>query len=191
MPSDAEPEAIALNEEAAELLEAAPPSTTTTVAETEDTLPRLLWFIADDELSREEVQIRVSRANDLTEILNRLVEGTTQQDHRSAIPDDVVFVTYRTDDTSRTVTIELADAALFEIDGSELARAVAQIVFTATQPALGYEQVRFEIDGNIRSVPVGAGSNTSDPVDRCDYERFDPSPSCPEPTTTTQPNAED
>lgn len=188
MPSDAEPQAISLPDEFDDLLEPAPPPTTTTPAEA--TLPRTLWFIADDVLSSQSTQVEVSRAGDLTEVLNRLAEGTRQQDHRSAIPDGVVFVGHRADEGSRTVTIELADVSLFEIDGNELARAVAQIVFTATHSGngFGYDQVRFEIDGSIRSVPVGAGSNTSDPVGRCDYERFDPSPSCPAVTTTTNNN---
>ncbi|MFP4512704.1 MAG: GerMN domain-containing protein [Acidimicrobiales bacterium] len=183
MPSDAEPDPITLDDEYADLLEPAPPPTTTTPAES--TLPRGLWFIADDLLSRESTQIEVSRADDLTAVLNRLTEGTRQQDHRSAIPGGVVFLGHRSDEGSRTVTVEMADAALFEIDGTELARAVAQIVFTATQPVFGYEAVRFEIDGDIRSVPTGSGSNSNEPVGQCDYERFDPDPSCPSTTTTT------
>jgi hypothetical protein len=185
MPSDAEPQPISMSDDFDDLLEPAPPPTTATPAE--ETLPRTLWFIADDVLSSQSTQVEVSRAGDLTEVLNRLAAGTRQQDHRSAIPDGVVFVGHRSDEGSRTVTIELADVSLFEIDGNELARAVAQIVFTTTHPGnnFGYDRVRFEIDGSIRSVPIGAGSNTNDPVGRCDYERFDPSPSCPATTTTT------
>jgi spore germination protein GerM len=183
MPSDSAPEPIALGDEYGQLLEPAPPPTTTTSPES--TLTRQLWFIVDDLLSSEQNQIGESRANDLTHVLNRLAEGTRQQDHRNAIPDGVVFVDHRPDEASRTVTVEMADATLFEIDGTELARAVAQIVFTATQGVFGYDLVRFEVDGSIRSVPVGGGSNSNEPVGRCDYERFYPSISCPSPTTTT------
>lgn len=183
MPSDADPEPLALSDLDADLLD--PESPTTTTTQPEATLPRGLWFIEDDDLARESVQIPVSRADDLTSVLNRLFEGTRQQDRRNAIPDGVRVLGYRVDEDSGVVTIELADASLFDVASTELARAVAQIVFTATESTFGHEAVRLEIEGNIRSVPTGAGSNTSDPVGRCDYERFYASADCPDPTTTT------
>ena len=183
MPSDANPEPLTLDEENEDLLDPSPPATTTT--QPERTQPRWLWFIEDDDLAREQVQIPVSQADDLTAVLNRLVEGTRQQDRRNALPDGVRVLGHRVDDDSGVVTIELADATLFDVASTELARAIAQVVFTATETSFGHEAVRFEIDGNIRSVPTGAGSNTSDPVDRCDYERFHPDTSCPDATTTT------
>jgi spore germination protein GerM len=187
MPTDAEPSALVLDEEYAELLEPAPPTTATSTTALEATREVRLWFIEDDLLRPQSEQLPVSRARSLTAVLNELIGGTRQENHRTAIPSGVEVIDTRIDEDRRIATIVLADSTLFSVEATDRLRAIAQFVFTATDRGLfGIDGVRFEIDGNIRSIPTGSGSDTSDPVGRCDYSRFWPeSIGCPTTTTTT------
>jgi hypothetical protein len=190
MPSDSEPKTIAVGDEHTELLDPAPPVSEPSTTVLEATREVGLWFIVDDVLARESRQINVSRATSLTAVLNELAGGTRQENHRSAIPSGVEILDVRIDEATRTATVELIDDTLLtNVEGLELTRAIAQLVFTVSDRGRwGVSFVRFEIDGNIRSVPTGGGSNTNEPVGPCDYTRLDPDPlirGCPVPTTTT------
>lgn len=194
MPSNDGPQPISLGEDNAELLEPAPSTSSTSTTARGNTREIGVYFIVDDLLQRVSDDLPISQDGNLnlTLGLEKLLDGTPRENHRSAIPAGVEVLGTRVDDDSDVATIVLADAALFSIEGPDLRRAIAQFVFTATDrngAAFGVDAIRFEIDGDIRSIPTGDGSNTSDPVDRCDYEGFagsiDQIRGCPAATTTT------
>lgn len=189
IPVDNQPDTVALDEEFAELLEPAPPSEVTTTTSQPATRNVPLYFVVDDELALALTPMSVSRADDLTAILNELAAGTRLENHRNAIPTGVEIISTSIDSDRRVATITLADQTLFTAaEGNERLRAIAQIVFTATGNRFGVDAVQFEIDGNIRSVPTLSGSDKTEPVGRCDYDRFASASDlrdCPSTTTTT------
>lgn len=190
IPTDAEPDTIALDPEFAELLEAAPSTEATTTTLSPATRNVSLYFVVDDMLALAPTPILVSRADDLTMVLNELAGGTRLENHRNAIPPGVMVAATTIDDERDVATIILEDNTLFAaVEGRERLRAIAQFVFTATAPGnrFGVSAVQFEIEGNIRSVPTGSGSDSSAPVTRCDYADYwpDPIPGCTPTTTTT------
>jgi spore germination protein GerM len=69
------------------------------------------------------------------------------------------------------LTLELS-----QVESERLRLAIAQIVFTATEPPTsGISGVRFFINGAEGTVPTGSGSSTEgQPVSRADYAEFDP-----------------
>jgi spore germination protein GerM len=193
MPSDQRAQPLSIDEDIAEVLEPAPATSAPTTSTPEDTLERGLYFIEDDLIRRQSAQIAETPAKDLTAVLNELVAGTRQQNHRSAIPSGVQVVDTRIDENRRVATIVLLDNTLFtlEVSGDRL-RAIAQFVYTATDRSgtvFNVDRVQFEIDGEVRAIPTGGGSDTSEPVGRCDYERVASESSrpsdCPGATTTT------
>jgi hypothetical protein len=189
VPTDSQPDTVALDPDFAELLEPAPTTLATTPTTLEPTRNVSFYFVVDDMLSPTNTPIAVSRAESLTAVLNELVAGTRLENHRNAIPGAVVVASTTIDSDRRVATIELADNTLFTaVEGTERLRAIAQFVFTATGNRFGVDSVLFQIEGNIRSVPTGGGSDKSEPVGRCDYERFaQPNDlrDCPSATTTT------
>ncbi|MGY6500238.1 MAG: GerMN domain-containing protein [Acidimicrobiales bacterium] len=185
MPSNSEPQSISVGTDFEELLAPAPPESTTTTESPERTREVGFWFIVDDELNRESRQLPLTRARDAFVVLEELLAGTRQENYRSAIPSGVEVLETRLSDESGILTIVLTDETLFAVGGTDLTRAIAQIVFTLTGIP-GVEQVRFEIDESVRSVPTGSGSDTREPVGPCDYLRFRPElRDCPDSTTTT------
>ena len=191
IPADSRPSTVAIDPEFEDLLEPAP-TTEPTPTTQEENLRRVdLYFIVDDTLTASPTNMSISRAQQLTVVLNELVAGTRLENHRNAIPSGVEVLTTRIDAERRIATIVLSDNTLLTaVEGNERSRAIAQLVFTATHPGnrFGVDRVQFEIDGNIRSVPRTLGlSDTSDPVGRCDYEGvWSGTPlDCPGSTTTT------
>jgi hypothetical protein len=190
VPTDAEPDTLALDPEFAELLEAAPSTEATTTTAPPLTRNMSLYFIVDDKLALALTPISVSRADDLTAVLNELAGGTRLENHRNAIPPGVTVASTSIDSARGIATISLADNTLFTaVESREQLRAIAQFVFTATAAGnrFGVTAVQFEIDGNLRAVPTDRGSDKSEPVNRCDYAELwpDPIPGCPSATTTT------
>lgn len=185
MPTDDRPQTISVGTDFEELLAPAPPPSSTTTVREEATTEVGFWFIVDDELGRESRQMTLSRAREPSEVLDVLLAGTRQENYRSAIPSGVEVLETRLAEGSSTLTIVLSDDTLFGVGGTDLTRAIAQIVFTAAGRP-GVEQVRFEIDESVRSVPTGSGADTREPVGPCDYLRFQPRyTGCPDATTTT------
>jgi spore germination protein GerM len=190
VPTDERADSVAISPEFSELLEPAPTTLATTTTTPERQRLVGLYFIVDDLLARQDTLIAISRAESLTAVLNELVVGTRQENHRSAIPSGVAVSATSIDSERGVATIVLADNTLFTaVEGTERRRAISQFVFTATSNRFGVDAVQFEIDGNIRSVPTGGGSDKTEPVGKCDYELFwdGPSLGCPGATTTTSP----
>lgn len=76
------------------------------------------------------------------------------------------------------VTIDLS-SEISDVSPQSVRLALAQIVFTATAVA-GVEKVVFQVDGQPRQVPNGAGETTDEPLTPGDYRQF----VRPPPTTT-------
>jgi hypothetical protein len=180
LPSDDQPAELAADQIPPELLAPAPESATTSTLPVL-TLPFNLYFFDPDDLLRAEPrQIRTPATE--ADVLLQLFTGTTEQGKSTAIPPGLELIDARTDAATRTLTIALNDA-LFDIQSTELSRAIAQMVFTGTALA-GVDQVRFEIEGQLQAVPDGRGDSQSRPVTRDDYVEFDP---VAQATTTTAP----
>lgn len=79
------------------------------------------------------------------------------------------------------VTIDLS-SEISDVSPESVRLALAQIVFTATAvPRV--DKVLFQVDGQARQVPNGAGESTAEPLTRADYRQF-----VRPPTTTTLPS---
>lgn len=170
LPSDDEPDVLACDGVCAQVLEPAPTSSTSTTLPVQTLPVNLFFFDAEDTLQPESRQIRTPIS--AADVLRELFEGTTEQGKSTAIPPDVELVDATVDEATGILTVSLTDA-LFAIEGTELVRAIAQIVYTATQLS-AVRSVRFEIDGEIQPVPVGDGGSQTRPVTKDDFPSFNP-----------------
>lgn len=112
------------------------------------------------------VQRDAVSVSDLIEIL--LLGPTAdevQAQFNTAIPAGTQLVNTRTQ--GQVLTVNLTPEIL-ELDRQNLIRAVAQIVYTATELA-GIEAVQIEIDNVRLSAPTAAGNDTTDPLRVYDY----------------------
>jgi hypothetical protein len=190
LPTDDQPDELAADGVPAGLLEPAPTSTTSTTLPVQTLPVNLFFFDAEDTLRPESRQIPAPITP--ADVLRDLFEGTTEQGKSTAIPPDVELVDATVDEATGILTVSLNDA-LFAIQSTELVRAIAQIVYTATQLST-VRSVRFEIDGEIQAVPVGDGGNQTRPVTKDDFPNFDPlrtpaTSTTSTTTTTTVPTA--
>ena len=186
LPSDDSPDLLAVDNVPTQLLEPAPSSTTSTTLPLRTLPVNLFFFDADDLLRAEQRQIRTPTTP--SDVLRELFEGTTEEGKSSAIPPDVEVVGTSLDEATGILTVALNDA-VFDIESTELVRAIAQIVYTATQLAT-VRSVRFEIDGAIQPVPVDEGGSQTRPVTKDDFPSFDPNrvaTTTTSSTTTTAP----
>lgn len=149
------------------------PTTTSTTRPVGTTQQREMYYYDEDDLLIAEVR-PTPLDTDIADILTMLAQPPEQEDWRTTVPEDFLVTTTELEDG--VLTVVLADDALFQLGGSEPARAVAQIVLTATGlDSVGIDAVRFELDGERREVPAGPDlTNTDEPVDACDYRQFLP-----------------
>lgn len=153
-----------------------PATTTTTVVG--DTNTWQLYFFSSDVLIPEPRELPVSTS--LAEVLNALTEGP-KSDLRNSVPPDVSVVGTELS-SDGVLSIQLADNQLYAVEGTELTRAVAQLVVTATHLSSEIQKVRFLIDDKVQSVPAGEeGNDTREPVTACDFRQFYPQGFCPAP----------
>ena len=160
-------------------------STTQAVGSTQD---RELFFFDEEDLLVAELRATPT-GDDVATVLTMLREPSEDSVRRTSVPEQ--FSVTETSLDEGTLTVVLADDTLFTLGGTELGRAVAQVVVTATQlEDHDVERVQFVLDGEVREVPAGPdGTNTDEPVDECDFRQFLPRERCdniPEPTTTTE-----
>lgn len=146
------------------------PTTTSTTVAVGTTRDHKMFYFDEDELLIAELRETPSDTG-VAEILTILSQPREEFELRSSVPEDFVVTTTELDDG--VLTVVLADDALFELGGSVLARAVAQIVVTATELSDEIQEVRFVLDDEVRDVPAGPELNdTDEPVDACDYRQF-------------------
>ena len=119
----------------------------------------------EDRLLRS-VQRDATSAADLVEIL--LIgpnDEEIQAQFSSAIPSTTELIGARTQGQILTVNLT---PDIIDLDTQNLTRAVAQIVYTATELA-GIEAVQIEVDGERLSAPTPGGETTTDPLRIYDF----------------------
>lgn len=173
MPADDVPRVIPPADIPDELLQ---PSSTTT-PEAVGPFRVDLWWINDGLLAE-----RPSNVSDLqpaTAITTLLTVGPPS-DVQTSIPPGTELIGTDENEDRGVLTINLSEQIL-GIQSPELDRALAQIVFTATEDE-GISGVRFQVNGEDLSVPTDEGIEAR-PVDRGDFLNLQPPE--PSPTTTT------
>lgn len=108
-------------------------------------------------------------ATSVAELVDILLIGPNddeiQAQFSSAIPSTTELLGARTQ--GQNLTVDLS-ADIVDLDTQNLTRAVAQIVYTATELA-GIETVQIEVDGERLSAPTPGGSTTTDPLRIYDF----------------------
>ena len=170
--SDSSPREIAESDLPAALRE-----TTSTTAQQDGAPTRTvdLWFLATEQLAQatREVEVRTGVDAAIEALLLGPSEAERQRGFTTSSPAGTELLRTSAAEDERLLTIDLS-AELAAQQGSELRNSVAQIVFTATsfnQTAI--ERVRFQIDGDVVSVPAREG-RTATVVTRSDYADLDP-----------------
>jgi hypothetical protein len=169
LPTDDEPQAISPGNLPDSLLE---PSSTTT-PEAVGRFPADLWWIDVDVLAD-----RTQNVPDLQPftVISTLLAGNTPSDVQTSIPSGTELLGATED--QGVLTLDLSDE-IATIQGEELKRALAQIVWTATEfPNI--DRVQFLVNGEELAVITDEGTVTA-PVNRFDFRSLQP----PEPTTTS------
>ena len=177
--SDGEPQAIATRDLPADLLDPNPGSSTT-LPESAGTTTVPVYLLEDtsDGVRLVAVDREVTQANIPNERLAALFGGATtteiERGTTTGIPTDTELLNVTTDEEAKEVMVDISED-IFSIEGEALARAFAQIVWTATEPDAGeFRQVRFSVDGEPTRVLDGDGAEQEGPVTRADYNNLAP-----------------
>jgi spore germination protein GerM len=172
LPTDGSPRPIPSSDIPEALLE---PSSTTT-PEAVGNFSVDLWWLDDERLT--------SRARNVSDFrpstaIASLLAGVSPEDSPAdtSIPSGTELLGSR--EAGGVLTVNLSEQ-ISGLQGEELKRALAQIVWTATAPAFGINRVKFQVEGSDLPVITDEGTVT-EPVNRGDFRSLQPE----EPTTTT------
>jgi spore germination protein GerM len=186
--ADDEPHAIEAEDLPADLLDPNPPTSTTLPDTTATTTVTVYLVVREGDTTRlaaveREVAITgtvdASLEDDASHAADRinallLPPSAEEQDQGfiSSIPTDTVLLdaTVVPDDDELVVNVS---SALFDVQGTELANAFAQLVWTVTE-LRGVRQVRFEVDGVTRRALNADGIEQDGAVTRADYSALAP-----------------
>lgn len=152
------------------------PSSTTTAPGPPATRPVTVYLLAGggDEERLAPVEREVgdppSPASRLTALLSPLTPAETRRGLTSTIPADTVLLDAVV--TSNEVRVNLS-GEFFAIQGLELAKAYAQVVWSLTEID-GISRVRFSVEGQDSGVLDGEGVEKQGPVTRADYATLAP-----------------
>ena len=154
--------------------ELAQPSTTT--SSTEAPVPRqavYLYFV-DGEALGAPVERDLATPAGPTAALEALIAGPTEEEASdgltSVIPAGTVILT--SDLTNGVLRVDLAEGALEQIEGELQRLAIAQLVYTATEPP-GIDWLWVLIEGEPRALPTDEG-DVEAPVGRVHYASLGP-----------------
>jgi hypothetical protein len=172
LPTDDDPRPISSADIPDALLE---PSSTTT-PEAIGNFSVDLWWLDEERLTSRPRNVSDFRPSTA---ITALLAGVTEEDTpaRTSIPSGTELLGAEED--ARVLTVNLSEQ-IANLQGEELKRALAQIVWTATAPAFGINGVRFQVEGDDLPVITDEGTVT-EPVNRGDFLSLQPE----EPTTTT------
>jgi hypothetical protein len=125
----------------------------------------------------------------LTELISGPNPGELEAGLRSAIPSDLQLRSVRLD--AGVVQVDLSDA-LLDLSGGDLTRAIAQIVFTASEIPAG-DSVLIRVNGATQEWPDGSGTQHRGPLTTYDFNGWAQSaqpafPVVPAPTTAVPPS---
>ncbi len=128
------------------------------------------------------------------DVVASLVLGPTESESQdlnlsSAIPPtEIVLSTTLID---RTLLVNLGPEGLFQLEGDEQKRAIAQLVFTVTELD-SVDDVLLQIEDEFRPLPTDEADTTElQPVDRSDYRSLDPEFAVTEEPPAEEPGAEE
>jgi spore germination protein GerM len=173
VPEDSSPQELSAEEVPFGLL-STPPTTTTTPLNLPPNRAAQLYFLdADNRLVP--VTNEVENRQPATILMALLATQPTdiRTGLMSAIPPDTGLLG-ATRDEDDVLTVDLSNE-FTSIQGERSIAAVAQIVYTMTDPGLGITGVLFQIEGEDFTVSDQDGAQQEGPVDRADYATtFDP-----------------
>jgi spore germination protein GerM len=176
--ADGDPQPIASADLPPDLLDPSPGSSTT-LPESADTTTVQVYLLDEtaDGVRLVAVDREVDQAGIPDDRLAALFGGATSAESEdgvtTGIPADTVLLDVTTDEEEDEVLIDLSED-IFSIEGEALAQALAQIVWTATEPdAGGFSRVRFSVEGEPTSV-FDDDLAAQSAVTRVDYDAFAP-----------------
>jgi spore germination protein GerM len=171
------PEAIAPENLPPDLLNPNP-GPSTTVARADGTSTVAVFFVEriNDRDRLSEVQREVDDASlpgpRLAALLAQPTEAEAAQGLTTSIPADTVLLDATLDQANDELVLNLSDG-LFSIEGEELVKAFAQIVWSVTELE-SVQRVRFLVDGRAVRAQNAAGEEQEGAVTRADYAALTP-----------------
>lgn len=176
---------VPVNEEPVELSGSIVPDTTTSTTTTTpldaDSRPIVVWFLSveDGTTTLRDVPRTIEVGTGVQGVLANLFDQRPSDDRpaerglSSAIPEsaELLSATPSSDDPSLLVVDVRGLFGVEGIQSGQLRNALAQIVYTATNPATGISSVIFRQEGQPREALVDDLESTAEPVRRKDYDR--------------------
>lgn len=188
IPTDGTPRALPAEGVPNGLLELPTTSTSTTLPPLESASVNVFLLTAD-RLSP--VERSVPADVQLVAVIEALLSGARPEEQEqglsSAIPPTAELLDAQRRPAERLALVDLSSD--FNVEGAQLRRAVAQVVYTATALP-DVERVTLLIEGREVEVPVEDGSLVRRPLTRRDFPTLDPDyvpPPTTSSTTTTAP----
>lgn len=175
--ADSQPSPIAAEDLPADLLDPNPPASTT-LPDSAATIPITVYLVkSEGDTTRlvpvEREVVDASRARDRIDAL--LVPTSAEEQALglvSSVPADTVLLDTSLVPEQSELVVNLSNA-IFDVQGEELAKAFAQLVWTVTElPTV--RQVRFRVDGRAYRAPNAEGIEQDGAVTRGDYNAFTP-----------------
>lgn len=175
--ADGEPTAIDAADLPADLLDPRPQPTTTIPGSATTASVTVYFLTRQGEVTRLTPAGReVASATRAADRIKAVLAGPSEDEQRlgliSTIPTDTVLLDTTFAPLDGEVVVNLS-GALFDVQGKELAKAFAQLVWTVTEIP-GVRQVRFKVDGQAYRTPDAEGIEQDGAVTRGDYNSLAP-----------------
>ncbi len=175
IPTGGSPTVIAKDRVPFNLLDPAPPTSTSSTVPHTVTVPESIYLVSPNQhLIAVTRDIAVPAS--LNQVLGALLEGPTDAESAVGLQS---FLTGSKTQVSASVSngVATVDFTLnpVQVVGPNQTLAIAQVVFTATEQS-GVTGVVFEIDGQPIAVPTASGTQVEGPVDRTSYAPQAPLP---------------
>ncbi len=176
--ADGEPQAIAPEDLPPDLVDPNPVSSTTLPPSPGTTSIAVYFLTTEGDRERLiEVQREVTDL-DPRKRIDTLLSGPAEDEREeegitTVIPGDTALIDIQLDPSGVEAVIELSED-LYDIEGEELAKAFAQIVWTVTEVDSGVRRVRFIIDGVEIRIPDDESVERDGAVSRVDYANLAP-----------------
>ncbi|HEV3280098.1 MAG TPA: GerMN domain-containing protein [Acidimicrobiales bacterium] len=173
IPTGGSPTAIARSDVPFHLLSPGSGSTPTTSVSPSVGVRETIFLVATNQhvvgVSRD-VAVPTTLADTLNELIGALLEGPTAEEsalgYQSFLTGTKAQVSVTVSGTIATVNFTGANPVVV---GPDQTLAIAQIVFTATQPPFAISGVSFEIAGTPIAVPTASGAQVPGPVNYLKY----------------------
>jgi len=176
--ADSQPDRIAAEDLPADLLDPNPPASTT-LPDSAATIPITVYLVTSegDATRLAPVEREVVDASRARDRIDALLVPTSAEEQAlglvSSVPTDTVLLDTNLVPEQSELVVNLSNA-IFDVQGEELAKAFAQLVWTVTElPTV--RQVRFRVDGRAYRAPNAEGIEQDGAVTRGDYNAFTPS----------------